>query len=177
LEGEGRIINSKSNQFEWPNYKSTITPIDNDLDGIPDFWEKTFNLNPEDPGDFNFDPDRDGYLNIEEFLNDTDPLDINNLEPNYLLRFSNSTVDYSLLQNFPNPFDTLTKIQFLIKEPSHIEITVLNIKGEVVARLVEGFIYEGEYEFLWDATLLEPGTYFVTMKFPNSQKIIKAVKR
>jgi hypothetical protein len=46
---------------------------DTDGDGIPDSWEKKYHLNPNDPTDAQQDKDGDGYTNIEEFLNGTDP--------------------------------------------------------------------------------------------------------
>ena len=40
---------------------------------MPDAWEKTHGLNPADAGDSRLDPDDDGYTNVEEYLNGTDP--------------------------------------------------------------------------------------------------------
>ena len=48
-------------------------PIDEDRDGMPDAWERESNLDPRDPTDANADADGDGYTNLEEFLNGTDP--------------------------------------------------------------------------------------------------------
>ena len=42
------------------------------MDGMPRKWESKHGLNPE-RADHNEDPDKDGYTNIEEFLNGTDP--------------------------------------------------------------------------------------------------------
>jgi len=57
----------------WPEYKSLPAPADNDQDGMPDEWEKKFGLNPSDPSDGATDKDGDGYTNVEEWLNGTDP--------------------------------------------------------------------------------------------------------
>jgi len=46
---------------------------DKDGDGTPDAWEIRHQLNPADASDCWADPDRDGYGNLEEFLNNTDP--------------------------------------------------------------------------------------------------------
>ena len=46
---------------------------DTDDDGMPDAWEKKHNLNPKDAADGWQDPDGDGYPNLEEYLNRTDP--------------------------------------------------------------------------------------------------------
>jgi pectate lyase len=48
-------------------------PADTDRDGMPDAWEKTHKLNPADPADGPADADKDGYTNLEEFLNGTNP--------------------------------------------------------------------------------------------------------
>jgi len=58
---------------------------DSDGDGLPDAWEKKHKLNPSDPSDASQDADSDGYTNVEEFLNSTDPrklVDYTNLENN-----------------------------------------------------------------------------------------------
>ena len=46
---------------------------DSDNDGLPDTWELTFGLNPNDPSDANSDPDCDGATNLEEYMTATDP--------------------------------------------------------------------------------------------------------
>ena len=69
----GSIIDSQQQVGGWPEMKSTIAPQDSDGDGMPDDWERRYRLNPRDPADANLDPDRDGYTNIEEYLNGTNP--------------------------------------------------------------------------------------------------------
>ncbi len=46
---------------------------DTDGDGMPDEFEQRYGLNPDIPGDAMLDADRDGYSNIEEFVNATHP--------------------------------------------------------------------------------------------------------
>ena len=48
---------------------------DTDGDGIPDVWEKKVSLNPLDPLDAALDADADGFTNLEEFQQGTDPRD------------------------------------------------------------------------------------------------------
>jgi hypothetical protein len=57
----------------WPEYKSEPAPVDSDHDGVPDSWEKKFGLKSNDPADGAKDADDDGYTNVEEWLNGTDP--------------------------------------------------------------------------------------------------------
>ncbi len=48
---------------------------DSDGDGMPDEWERKYGLNPQDPSDAALDSDEDGFTNLQEFLDGTDPLD------------------------------------------------------------------------------------------------------
>lgn len=59
---------------------------DTDGDGMPDWWEIKYGLNPNDPTDANGDINGDGYTNIEKFINGIDPetkIDWKNLQFNY----------------------------------------------------------------------------------------------
>lgn len=69
-ERTGTIIDSPKQVGGWPEYRPASAPADSDGDGMPDPWERTHDLNPNDPSDANADRDGDGYTNIEEFLND-----------------------------------------------------------------------------------------------------------
>jgi len=46
---------------------------DSDHDGMPDEWERKHRLDPDDGADHPRDIDADGYTNLEEYLNGTDP--------------------------------------------------------------------------------------------------------
>ena len=67
----GSIIDSQTQVGGWPELKTTTPPPDTDGDGMPDEWEKGHHLNPRDAADGPADNDRDGYTNIEEYLNGT----------------------------------------------------------------------------------------------------------
>jgi pectate lyase len=71
-KGNG-IIKDPNDVGGWPKYATGQAPIDSDHDGMPDAWEKKFGLNPNDPADAALDKDGDGYTNVEECLNGTDP--------------------------------------------------------------------------------------------------------
>ncbi|MHC4398483.1 MAG: pectate lyase family protein [Planctomycetota bacterium] len=70
--GRGSLIDSQTEVGGWPRYDCLPPPPDSDLDGMPDAWEKTHGLNAE-AADHNGDIDRDGYTNVEEYANGTDP--------------------------------------------------------------------------------------------------------
>lgn len=66
------FITDPSEVGGWPDYKGTPYK-DSDGDGMPDDWETAHGLNPNDPSDAVKDANGDGYSNIEEFINGTDP--------------------------------------------------------------------------------------------------------
>lgn len=69
----GGPINSQSEVGGWPELVSETPPVDADQDGMPYDWERAHGLDPGNPHDHREDPDGDGYTNIEEWLNGTDP--------------------------------------------------------------------------------------------------------
>lgn len=65
----GTLIDSQSQVGGWPDLKSGLAPVDTDADGMPDSWEESRGLNPRDASDAAGDRDRDGFTNVEEYLN------------------------------------------------------------------------------------------------------------
>jgi len=70
-EGKG-IITDIEQVGGYPVYEGEPY-IDTDSDGMPNEWEQTAGLDPNDANDASQDANNDGYTNIEEFLNGTDP--------------------------------------------------------------------------------------------------------
>lgn len=71
--GANGIIDKPDDVGGWPELKSGEAPADSDGDGMPDEWETRFQFDPKQAADGSLDQDGDGYTNVEEFLNDTDP--------------------------------------------------------------------------------------------------------
>jgi len=64
-----RRIDSQEEVGGWPELKSKPAPKDTDRDGMPDEWETEMGLDPNDPDDRKGDHDKNGYTNLEEYLN------------------------------------------------------------------------------------------------------------
>jgi len=73
---DGKLIDSANDVGGWPELKSIPPPKDTDNDGMPDKWELRQGLDPHQANNNN-DEDRDGYTDIEEYLNGTTPQEKN----------------------------------------------------------------------------------------------------
>jgi pectate lyase len=67
--GRKGIIDSPEDVGGWPLLKQIELPVDSDMDGMPDSWEKTNMLNPNDPADANAFTLNTKYTNLEVYLN------------------------------------------------------------------------------------------------------------
>jgi hypothetical protein len=83
---------------------------------------------------------------------------------------------FSLEQNYPNPFNPSTKIQYNLPENSFVSLKVYNTIGKEVVNLVNNVIPAGIHEVLFDASGLNSGVYFYTLKaganFVQTKKMI-----
>jgi len=73
-----------------------------------------------------------------------------------------------LEQNSPNPFNNYTKIKFNLNENSDVTIQIMDILGNKVATLHDGFKPTGSYSIDWYPQNLSEGIYFIVL---NSKKI------
>jgi hypothetical protein len=60
--------NASSDWSPWPTLYSTTAPTDTDQDGMPDLWETTQGLNPNDASDRNT-KNSEGYTMLEVYMN------------------------------------------------------------------------------------------------------------
>jgi hypothetical protein len=69
----------RGTNFIGESFNSNIASIggDRDGDGMPDDWEDSFNLDPDDPDDALLDADNDGATNLHEYQAGTDPRNAN----------------------------------------------------------------------------------------------------
>lgn len=73
IHGRGRIIDSQNDVGGWPMLRSEAPARDTNGDSVPDWWCVMYGLDPREHLDLAGDLDGDGYTNIEEYLNGTDP--------------------------------------------------------------------------------------------------------
>ena len=72
----------------------------------------------------------------------------------------------SLSQNYPNPFNPETTIPYALNSDAIVSLTIYNIAGQVVRKLVDGeALAAGQYQAVWDGrsesgTSVASGMYF-----------------
>lgn len=70
---------------------------------------------------------------------------------------------FVLSQNFPNPFNPETKIQFSIPASEFVTLKVFDATGREITELVNQTLTVGTYEFSFNAARLTSGVYFYTL--------------
>ncbi len=76
--------------------------------------------------------------------------------------------DFYLFPNYPNPFNSNTKISFLLKRAANVQIAIYDINGKMIKRLTNRFYEKGRYFVLWNGTdqkqcRVSTGLYFCVM--------------
>lgn len=76
---------------------------------------------------------------------------------------------FILHQNFPNPFNSQTKIEFTIHQPDNYKFTVYDIRGSKIYGLDLGFLSTGKYSSTFNSkqlsdNSLSSGVYFYELK-------------
>lgn len=66
---------------------------------------------------------------------------------------------FRISQNFPNPFNPSTVINYSVPKDAHVSITVYNVLGERVATLVNAMRTPGQYSVVWNAGNMSSGVY------------------
>jgi hypothetical protein len=66
---------------------------------------------------------------------------------------------FALYKNYPNPFNSSTTIAFDLAEPEKVSLTIFDVTGRPVARLVDEMMDAGRYARLFDRGALSSGLY------------------
>lgn len=92
-----------------------------------------------------------------------------------ILKTSDLPSDFSLSQNFPNPFNPETKILVTLPWKSELKLKIFDVLGNEVGVIANGEFDAGTYEFIFDATGLPSGIYFYQMSAGRFNSVKKMV--
>ena len=106
------------------------------------------------------------------------------LRTNFPLKEKNPAIaeNFSLGQNFPNPFNPLTTIKYSLKFDSYVTLRIYDVTGRLTATLIDGNVASGNRQINFESRNLASGVYFynltvsyrdgVTKTFNESKKMI-----
>lgn len=85
-----------------------------------------------------------------------------------------------LNNNYPNPFNNTTEIEFGIPRQGHVSLTIYDVTGQWITNLVDGALAPGSHILKWNGTdsfgqAVPSGNYLLVMKsggFTSSKKIV-----
>ncbi len=82
---------------------------------------------------------------------------------------------FTLAQNFPNPFNAVTKIHFALPQAEHVTMKIYNAIGQELAVLIDGDRQAGWHEVTWDAGHLATGLYIYRLEAADQTFTQKAL--
>jgi hypothetical protein len=171
--------------FLYPYSMNTYLLRNNEGTGI---WEKTF---PAEDSIFSATDSllaiwRSGTFSLAELLL------TENKFANYALNILNSCYisvvsigndkflngfpsSYTLNQNYPNPFNPTTNIEFQIPKSEFVTLTIYNVKGQKVKRLLGQRLNPGVHQCRFDGNDLSSGIYYYQLTAGEYQSVKKMI--
>ena len=88
---------------------------------------------------------------------------------------SNFPGTFNLYQNFPNPFNPTTIINYQLSTTSEVELTIYNLLGQNIATLVSERKEAGSHQVEWDASGFASGVYYYRLHADNYEEFKKMI--
>jgi len=82
---------------------------------------------------------------------------------------------FSLKQNFPNPFNLTTTIDFTLPKSDKISLKIYNLTGQEIETLINGHQSAGAHEIKWQPAGISSGIYYYRLQtgaFSAAKKLI-----
>ena len=74
---------------------------------------------------------------------------------------------FELFDNYPNPFNPCTTIEFALAENANVELSVFNMLGEKISELINGYRSSGKYSVDFNGADIPSGIYIYRLKTDN----------
>jgi hypothetical protein len=93
---------------------------------------------------------------------------------------NNESKSFTLGQNFPNPFNPSTKIAYRLNKAAQVRLSVYDITGREVNRMIDQYQTIGEYNIAWNSNdqsgqKMASGMYFARLNVDNESVTRKMV--
>jgi len=93
---------------------------------------------------------------------------------------TNIAETFSLQQNFPNPFNPSTTINFTLVKPSNVQLDIFASNGQYIRSILSNNMIAGKHRVVWDGTNLEgkqvsSGVYYYHLSVDKMAKTRKMI--
>lgn len=82
---------------------------------------------------------------------------------------------FELLQNFPNPFNSETRIKFVLFQSGFVSLKIFDLLGNEIQNPLNQFMEKGEHELIIKMTAKSSGIYSYQLLFNDHHKVKKMV--
>lgn len=103
-------------------------------------------------------PEDSYYTSIDPNMNKSNK----KINPSYGAK--NFPSEFSLMANYPNPFNPVTVIRYEVPVTSRVELAVFDLLGRKITTLVDGEVSAGRKEIHFDASNLTSGIYIYRIR-------------
>ena len=84
----------------------------------------------------------------------------------------------NMINNFPNPFNPSTTISFSLQNDANIDITIFNLKGQIIKTLAHENFSKGSHSLFWNGkdnseTPVSSGIYFYKLNINGNTSLTK----
>jgi len=164
----------------WQAPEDTVLPIVG-FKVYRKFNTDQFNLVQDSPDNSYYEvltlPGNYKYYIVVKYLNaDGTPSQVLNISFPFVASSNNEipALVTKLNNNYPNPFNPSTTLSFTLAEPGRTTLTIYNLKGQLIKRLVDKELTSGMHKVLWNGKdenerNVASGVYFYRLQSKNYQ--------
>jgi len=129
-----------------------------------------------------YDSVNDKYLKCEETITFKNEMVLADAYDPFELHISSGSVgieepgiDEQSFLTYPNPFESNLNIEYNLKEPGQVRLSVFDVYGRLIKDLVDQRQEPGNYHIEWTPDLPLSGTYFIKHQVGNRQVFRKVI--
>lgn len=117
----------------------------------------------------------DAGVDVGMAFNGTAP-DLGAFESGSILQIKENSIvnnSFHLMNNYPNPFNPATTILFSVASKEHLNLSIYDITGKIVAELINDILEPSNYSIRFDGKGLSSGIYFAKLSSASKHQVIK----
>jgi len=83
--------------------------------------------------------------------------------------------NFILYKCYPNPFNPSTTISFKLTKSNYVKLSVMDIRGRIVGKILDEYKSPGQYRYTWDSNNMAAasGIYFGQLQVGSEVETLK----